>query len=51
MTVKQIIDCYNVALATYSQISYPYWKSPLCIENRDDTATLLLFTITINIFL
>ena len=24
----------------YSQRLYPHWKSPLCIKNRDDTATL-----------
>ena len=23
-----------------SQILHPYWKSPLCIKNRDDTTTV-----------
>ena len=26
----------------YSQILYPYWKSPLCNENRDDATTITL---------
>ena len=42
--VPHLLDWYNLATALlpslwedYCEMVYLYWKSPLCIENRDDT--------------